>query len=74
MAFAYAEDPSRMSADRVRRSTSMDLNRQIDQETDENIGRYSNSSPAQIARRMEELDREWDVERALEVKIGRAHV
>lgn len=70
MAFAYAEDPSRMSADRVRRSTSMDLNRQIDQETDENIGRYSNSSPAQIARRMEELDREWDVERALEVNAS----
>lgn len=70
MTFAYAEDPSRMSADRVRRSTSMDLNRQIDQETDENIGRYSNSSPAQIARRMEELDREWDVERALEVNAS----
>lgn len=70
MTFAYAEDPSRMSADRVRRSTSMDLNRQIDQETDENIGRYSNSSPAQIARRMEELDREWDVERLLEVNAS----
>lgn len=65
-----AEDPTRASADRVRRSTSMELNRQIDQQTDNNIHYYANSSPEAIRQRLHELDNEWDVERVLEVNAS----
>ena len=61
----HAEDPT--SADRVRRSTASDVNREIDRQTYSNIRRYANSSPEVINKRIEELDKEWDVERALEV-------
>ena len=65
-----AEDPTRASADRVRRSTSMELNQQIDQQTDNNIHHYANSSPEAIRQRLHELDNEWDVERVLEVNAS----
>jgi hypothetical protein len=64
----HAEDPT--SADRVRRSTAADVNREIDRQTNSNIRRYANSSPEVIDRRIQELDREWDVERALEVNAA----
>ena len=53
--------------DRVRRSTAPALNQQIDRQTDANILHYANALPEVIAERIEELDREWDVERLLEV-------
>ena len=61
----HVKDPT--SADRVRRSTASDVNREIDHQTYSNIRRYANSSEEVINRRIEELDKEWDVERALEV-------
>lgn len=70
MAFAHAEDSTRMSADRVRRSTSAHLNQQIDLATNASIARHSGGSAEQIARRIEELDREWDIERFLEVNAS----
>lgn len=68
--FAQAEATNKASADRVRRSTSPELNEQIDQETDFNIQKYANSKHTVIEQRIEELDREWDVERALEVNAS----
>lgn len=65
-----AEDPTGASADRVRRSTSMELNQQIDRQIDNNIHRYANSSPEAIRQRLHELDNEWDVERVLEVNAS----
>jgi len=67
---ATAEDPTRASADRVRRSTPFHLNEQIDREIHNNIQSYVNSSHAVIQRRIEELDTEWDVERVLEVNAS----
>lgn len=65
-----AEDPTSASADRVRRSTSMELNQRIDQQIDNNIRSYANSSQAAIRQRLHELDKEWDVERVLEVNAS----
>jgi hypothetical protein len=64
----HAEDPT--SADRVRRSTAPHVNREIDRQTNRNIRRYANSSPEVVQRRIEELDKEWDIERALEVNAS----
>ena len=70
MTLSYAEDASRLGADRVRRSTSEARNRQIDRQTDSSIARYSRSDPAEIRKRIADLDREWDVERILEVNAS----
>jgi hypothetical protein len=64
----HAEDPT--TADRVRHSTAPQVNREIDRQTNNNIRRYANSSPDVINKRIEELDKEWDVERALEVNAS----
>ena len=64
----HAED--RSSRDRVRHSTAPEVNREIDRRTNNNIRRYANSSEEVIHRRIEELDREWDIERTLEVNAS----
>jgi hypothetical protein len=56
--------------DRVRRSTSASINHAIDQQTEENIRHFSNLDRHSIIQRIEALDREWDVERALEVNAS----
>jgi len=56
--------------DRVRRSTAAELNQEIDRQTDANILHYANASPEVIAERVEQLDKEWDVERLLEVNAS----
>jgi hypothetical protein len=65
-----ADDPTPASADRVRRSTPEHINRQIDRSTDESIALLSGQSREAIERRISELDREWDVERLLEVNAS----
>ena len=70
MNLTHAEDPGDRSADRVRRSTSEQRNREIDRQTDLNIQRYAGASPADIRNRIADLDREWDVERVLEVNAS----
>lgn len=67
MKLSYAQDPTGDSADRVRRSTDVALNRQIDCQNDANIKRYARLGREAVLRRIEVLDREWDVERVLEV-------
>jgi hypothetical protein len=57
-------------ADRVRRSTSQPINEQIDRQTDENIRQFSRMDPSAVAQRIDALDREWDVERVLEVNAS----
>jgi len=64
----HAED--RTSGDRVRYSTAPNVNREIDRRTNSNIRRYANSSEETINRRIEELDQEWDIERALEANVS----
>jgi hypothetical protein len=53
--------------DRVRAVSSVDSNLRIDVQTAYNISRYKRQDKRIIARRIEELDREWDVERVLQV-------
>lgn len=55
--------------ERVRRSTPDKLNRKIDQQLKYNIQQYSNSDNGAITNRIKELEKEWDVERALEVNM-----
>lgn len=65
-----AEDPTSDSGDRVRHSTSIAANRAIDNSTDLNISRFIGLDAERIERRIETLDREWDVERILEVNAS----
>jgi hypothetical protein len=56
--------------DRVPRNTAPDVNERIRRQTLANLGRYRNAAPEAIARRLEELDHEWDVERAIEANAA----
>ena len=67
MTISYAEDATGASADRVRRSTAMHLNQEIDRQTDSNIRHYADAGREAMQERIAQLDNEWDVERALEV-------
>jgi hypothetical protein len=58
------------TTDRVPRHTAREINREILQHTEKNIGRYANSGAGEIGRRLAELDREWDIERALEANAA----
>src|SRR5690242_13677940 len=51
---------------RVACNTAAEVNERIRRQTEENIARYAGAGPAAIDRRLEELDREWDIERCLE--------
>jgi hypothetical protein len=70
MNLSHAEDPTRTSADRVRRSSSEASNREIDWRTDLRIARHTIEGPESMRRRIAELDREWDIERMLEVNAS----
>lgn len=56
--------------DRVRRSTSDEVNAEIDRKTERNIAQFSILGEEGIKRRIEALDAEWDVERVLEVNAS----
>lgn len=52
--------------ERVRANTSAEVNWRIDQRIEENVRRYAEKAPEQIARRIWELEQEWDIERVLQ--------
>ncbi len=56
--------------DRVRRNTIQTINSEIDSSTRQNVARFINTGPDSIARRIEQLDNEWDIERALEANAA----
>ena len=58
------------TADRVRVNTSEEVNRQIDQELEARVREYAQRSPDEIASRINELNREWDMERLLETNAS----
>ena len=58
------------TADRVRANTSPEINSRLDHETEERIRRYESRSPEEITQRIEELEREWDMERLLETNAS----
>lgn len=65
-----SSDMSPPSAHRVRRATSAEQNHEIDKITDENIRRYTRMETGPVLKHIEDLDREWDVERVLEVNAS----
>jgi hypothetical protein len=58
------------TAERVPRHTAPQVNERIRRQTEENVQRYRNASPAEVGRRLDELGREWDIERAIEANAA----
>jgi hypothetical protein len=56
--------------DRVRRHPPFEINNRIDVDTDNALKRYVGASQEVLSRRIDELDREWDIERALETNAA----
>ena len=56
--------------DRVRLHTPSEINKRIDADIDWTIQRYNGASPEEITQRIDELDREWDIERVLETNAA----
>jgi hypothetical protein len=56
--------------DRVRANTAPDVNDRIDRQMEERIRDYARRSPEEISQRIEELEREWDMERWLEANAS----
>lgn len=56
--------------DRVRRSTSSALNEELDRKLKQSIESYMGKDRSQISRRIKELEKEWDIERALGVNMS----
>jgi hypothetical protein len=67
MKITFMNNTIQLSSDRVRKHTSDAVNQKIDQQTQENIQRFSGQGPATISTRLDELKKEWDVERSLEL-------
>lgn len=55
---------------RVEQSTAEQINARMYRETAQSIARVASGGPHAITRRLEELDREWDVERTLEANAA----
>jgi hypothetical protein len=58
------------TVDRVPRSTAESVNARIDRQTADNVRRWAAAGPGAIQRRLDELDREWDIERTLEANAS----
>lgn len=58
------------TTERVPLHTPPELNEQIRRRTEKNLARYRAASPEAIDARIEELDREWDIERTLEANAA----
>lgn len=56
--------------ERVRRSTAPEINRRIDERIDRNIRLYAAQPKEVITARIEEIEREWDIERILETNAS----
>ena len=54
-----------LRGDRVRSRTAEAVLRRIDEQTEEQLHQLAAASPRSIAHRLDELDREWDVDRAI---------
>ncbi|HET9295771.1 MAG TPA: hypothetical protein VFP18_02680, partial [Candidatus Binatia bacterium] len=58
------------NADRVRANTADEINRRIDREIEIRVREYSHRTESEITRRINELEREWDMERLLETNAS----
>lgn len=58
------------TSERVKLNTEPEINQRIRAEAKANWEYYRQASPAQITRRVNELDQEWDTERVLETNFA----
>lgn len=58
------------TSQRVQLHTKNEVNNKIQEKTQENINYYKTKSRKQIVYRIKELDKEWDIERALETNAA----
>ncbi|MCE7964610.1 DUF2892 domain-containing protein [Nitrospirales bacterium NOB] len=58
------------TASRVEQSTDAQINDRIRRETERNVAHFAKEDHDEITRRLEALDREWDVERTLEANAA----
>jgi hypothetical protein len=58
------------SRERVRRSSSADVNDRIRDDAARRVTRAAQAGPYALDSRIEELDREWDIERAIEANAA----
>jgi hypothetical protein len=56
--------------ERVRRHTSDQVNQRIDGATEATVEAYARAPQEVLTRRIQELDREWDIERALQTNAS----
>jgi hypothetical protein len=56
--------------DRVRVNTAPEVNTRLDREIEDRIHFYAAQDEREISRRIEELEREWSIERALEAEAS----
>lgn len=56
--------------DHVRRSAAETVNERLDREMRKRVRYYAGCSRAEISERIEELEREWDIERVLETNAS----
>ncbi len=56
-----------IEVERVRANTASEVNEKIDSRIEENIQFYKNRGADSIPQRLYELEREWDIERVLEM-------
>lgn len=61
---------STATAGRISENTAKCVNDRVQFNTDRNVAYYSQLDAAAIDRRLQELNREWDVERMLETKAA----
>ena len=57
-------------ADRVRAHTNSEVLSQLDRDAHQRVASYADASPATLTRRIEELERESDIERWLEINAS----
>jgi hypothetical protein len=60
------------TTERVPQNTAEQINERIRERTRANVAGYSQAGPAAVARRLRELDHEWDIERVLEANAASA--
>ena len=58
------------TTERVSSHTTPDVNERIRRRTEDQLARTAAAGPRALRQRLEELDREWDVERALEANAA----
>ncbi len=60
----------RAEPDRIRRYTSREQLRRLDEATEDRLRRYASQPPNVISDRIEELRREWSIERYLQLNVA----